>query len=177
MLPVPLVEPQLEPADAVQVQEALVSDDGRLSATAAPVTALGPELLTMIVYVVCVPGTRVVALFVFVIAKSAVVTIVSVSVAVLLAGDESGVDAGDVTVTVFASVSVAELMRVACKLNVAVALGSKLTVVLMLPLPDVAPQLATGAQVQVTFVSLVGTLSVTVAPVTVLGPLLRTTIV
>jgi len=52
MLPVPLGEPQLEPAEAVQVHEAFVKIAGKLSATAAPVTALGPALLTVIVYVV-----------------------------------------------------------------------------------------------------------------------------
>lgn len=49
MLPLPFAEPQLDPAEAVQVQEALVSEAGRTSATAAPVTALGPALLTVIV--------------------------------------------------------------------------------------------------------------------------------
>lgn len=49
MLPVPLAEPQLEPAEAVQVQLAFVKLAGRLSATAAPVIALGPELETTMV--------------------------------------------------------------------------------------------------------------------------------
>lgn len=125
------------------------------------------------------PGTRVVVPFVLVIAISTVVTIVSISVAVLLAGDVSGADAGEVTVAVLLRVSVAELITVACKLKVAVAPGNKFTVVFMLPLPLGAAQVAPAeaAQVQVTFVNLVGTLSVTVAPLTVLGPLLRTTMV
>ena len=59
MLPVPLGEPQLEPLEAVQVHVALVNVTGRLSATAAPTTALGPLLLATMVYVVCVPGTSV----------------------------------------------------------------------------------------------------------------------
>lgn len=96
-----------------------------------------------------------------------------------MAGDESGADTGEVTVAVLLRVSVAELITVACKLKVAVAPGNKLTVVFMLPLPLGAAQVAPAeaAQVQVTFVNLVGTLSVTVAPLTVLGPLLRTTMV
>lgn len=123
------------------------------------------------------PGTSVVALFVFVIAISTVVTIVSTSVAVLFAVFGSGTEAGDVTVAMLVRASVAELITVACRLNVAVSFGSRLTVVLMLPFPVVAPQLTAGAQVQETLVNLVGTLSVTVAPFTVLGPLFRTTIV
>lgn len=114
---------------------------------------------------------------VLVIAKSAVVKMVLISVALLLAGVGSGAVAGDVTVAVLLNVPVAELTTVAVKLNVAVEPGNKLTVVLMLPLPVVAPQLAPtdGVQVQLTLVSLVGTISVTVAPFTVLGPLFLTT--
>ena len=40
---------QLEPAEAVQVQVAPVSDVGRVSVTTAPVTAEGPELVVTIV--------------------------------------------------------------------------------------------------------------------------------
>lgn len=179
MLPVPFGEPQLEPGDAVQFQVALVNVTGRLSATAAPVTALGPALLTTIVYVVWFPGTSVETLLVLVIAKSTVVTMVLVSVALLFAGVGSGAEAGAVTVAVLVRVPVAELTTVAFKLNVVVAPGSRLTVVLMLPLPLAAPQLAPadGVQVQLTLVSLVGTVSVTVAPLTVLGPLFLTTMV
>ena len=49
MLPVPFGDPQLDPAEAVQGHEAFVSVAGKLSATAAPTTALGPALLTVIV--------------------------------------------------------------------------------------------------------------------------------
>lgn len=49
----------------------------------------------------------------FVIARSAVVTIVSMSVAELLIADVSGAEAGAVTVAVLLSVSVAELITVA----------------------------------------------------------------
>jgi len=49
-LPVPLAAPQLDPADATQVQLALVIAAGSVSVTAASVTALGPRrLLTTIV--------------------------------------------------------------------------------------------------------------------------------
>jgi hypothetical protein len=40
---------QLEPADAVQVHETIVSELGRMSVTIAPVTELGPALLTTMV--------------------------------------------------------------------------------------------------------------------------------
>ena len=49
ILPVPLAEPQLEPLDAVHVHVALVRVAGKLSATAAPETALGPLLLATMV--------------------------------------------------------------------------------------------------------------------------------
>lgn len=47
MLPAPFGVPQLEPLEARQVQVALVNLAGRLSTTAAPVTALGPLLVTV----------------------------------------------------------------------------------------------------------------------------------
>lgn len=179
ILPVPLAEPQAEPAEAVQVQVALVSVIGRLSVTAAPATALEPALLATIVYVVCVPATSVVTLFVLVNAKSAENVTVSVSVSLLLFGTGSGTEAGDVTVAVLTSDPVAELITVARSLNVAMLPGSRLTVVLMLPLPLGTAQLppTVAVQVQVTLVSFEGTISDTVAPLTLLAPLLRTVMV
>lgn len=49
MLPVPLACPQLDPPEAVQVQETLVRIAGTLSVTVAPVIGLGPSLVTVIV--------------------------------------------------------------------------------------------------------------------------------
>lgn len=49
MLPVPLTAPQLDPLDATQTHETLVRMAGTLSATVAPVTGLGPSLVTVIV--------------------------------------------------------------------------------------------------------------------------------
>lgn len=49
MLPVPEIAPQLEPLEARQVQVAFVSFAGKVSTTAAPTTALGPLLRTLIV--------------------------------------------------------------------------------------------------------------------------------
>lgn len=179
ILPLPLACPQLDPAEAAQVHVALVSVAGRMSETVAPNAALGPALLTTMVYVVWVPGTEDVALLVLVIARSDVALIVSVSVSLLLAVFGSGIFAGGVTVTVLLKLPVASLRTVPFSLKVAVALGNKFTVVLMLPVPLAAPQLppALAVQVQEILVSLVGIVSVTVAPVTVLGPLLRTVIV
>ncbi len=49
MLPAPFADPQLDPLEAEQVQVALVSVAGRLSATMAPEIALGPLLLATMV--------------------------------------------------------------------------------------------------------------------------------
>ncbi len=48
---------QLDPTEATQLQLVVVIPVGSGSATAAPTTALGPALLTVIVYVVVVPGS------------------------------------------------------------------------------------------------------------------------
>ena len=50
---------QLEPALAAQVQLTPVMVAGKLSTTVAPIAALGPALLTTILYVICVPGMAV----------------------------------------------------------------------------------------------------------------------
>ena len=73
----------------------------------APTTLLGPLLVTVIVYVVAVPGDTLATLSVFVIARSAMNANVSVSVALLFAGVGSVTPAGAVTVAVFTSVPVA----------------------------------------------------------------------
>lgn len=49
ILIVPLGVAQAEPADAEQVHEDIIRLVGKISVTSAPITALGPELLTMIV--------------------------------------------------------------------------------------------------------------------------------
>ena len=49
MLPVPLAVLQAEPDDAVHVQATPVSTLGMVSVTVAPVTGLGPSLVTVIV--------------------------------------------------------------------------------------------------------------------------------
>ena len=72
----------------VHVQD---SDDGNASVTVAAGSALGPPLLTVIVYVNDPPGVAVVTLSVFVMERSALGVSVSESVAELLAGLASGV--------------------------------------------------------------------------------------
>ncbi len=49
MLPVPDVAPQVDPLEAKHVHDALISFEGNVSTTAAPVTALGPLFRTLIV--------------------------------------------------------------------------------------------------------------------------------
>jgi hypothetical protein len=56
-LPAPFAAPHCPPADATQLQEAFVSAAGKLSVTGAPITALGPLLVTTIRYETLDPGT------------------------------------------------------------------------------------------------------------------------
>src|SRR5919198_1251548 len=167
---------QLEPADAAHVHVTLETCAGKLSVTVAPMTPLGPLLVATIVYVRLEPSGTVVTPSVFVIDRSAVgTTCVLLSVALLLPGG-SLVPAGAVTDAVFVIVPVP--VTVAVAVNVAVPPLRRFTLAFRLPLPD-AGQLdpADAAQVQVTPFTCAGKLSVTVAPVTALGPALLTTIV
>src|SRR5437762_2075816 len=100
MLPVPLaVNPDAPPLPTA-VNVSLVIAAGRVSLTVAPVTALGPLLATTMVYVVDVPGTALDTPSVLVMLRSAIVSTVSVSVALLLPGVGSVAPAGTVTVAV-----------------------------------------------------------------------------
>jgi hypothetical protein len=175
--PPPLVVPQLDPAEAVQVQIAFDKTEGRLSVTVASVTALGPSLVTIMVKVVCEPGAGEAVGLVLLILKSAVGIKVSVSVAELLVLFGSVMPFGGAAVAVFTSVPVAVLETLAVKLNVAAPPDNRLTVALIFPPPLAAPQLdpAVAVQVQIAFVRMTGKLSVTVAAVTALGPSLVTT--
>ncbi len=56
ILPAPLACPQLDPLEAVQVQDTFVKTAGTSSVTVAPETGLGPSLVTVIVYVNGAPG-------------------------------------------------------------------------------------------------------------------------
>lgn len=104
---------------------------------------------------------------------------VEVAVEVLLPVSGSVTPPGAVTVAVFVSEPVALAGSFADRVKVAVPALARLTVVLMFPVPLAWPQLdpLDAVQVHVTFVSELGTVSVTVAPVTGLGPSFVTTMV
>lgn len=104
---------------------------------------------------------------------------VSVSLAELLFGAGSVEPDGAVIDAVFVSVPSASAATVVFTVKVAFPPLARLTVELMLPVPDTAPQLdpLEAKQVQVALVSFAGNVSTTVAPVTALGPLLVTLIV
>ena len=114
-----------------------------------------------------------------VIERSASGTIVSVSVALLLPVAGSAAPAGAATLAVFTRVPVALAAAVPLSVKVALPPAGRLTVVLMLPVPLAAPQVdpAGAVQVQVTPVRAVGTVSVTGASATALGPAFATVIV
>src|SRR5438093_324940 len=116
---------------------------------------------------------------VLVMAKSALTTMVSLSVAELLLGLGSAIPAGPVTRAVLRREPVAEGETVALRVKVAVPPLSRLTVVLIEPVPLAAPQLdpADGTQFQVAPVIAAGTLSATPARGSSDLPLFLTTIV
>src|SRR6201999_2166664 len=122
-------------------------------------------------------GTTVVTPSVFVMERSALAPIVSVSVAELLPGVGSVTPPGAVTVAVLLSVPVAAGETVQLAVYVTLAPLGRLTVPLMLPEPaavQVPPPAPTQVQVQV---SEAGNVSATVAPVAALGPALLAVIV
>ena len=124
------------------------------------------------------PGTSVNEPSVLVIERSALGVNESVSVAVLLAPLVSLLPAGAAIVAVLTSEPVAAAETAPLTVKVAVPETSRLTLALMLPLPD-AGQLepALAAQVHVTPVKVAGKVSVTVAAVITDGPAFDATIV
>src|SRR4029077_772605 len=104
---------------------------------------------------------------------------VSVSVALLFPGVGSVTPAGTLTVAVLATLPVAPAPMLATTVYVIVLPTGRLTVSLILPLPlAVKPDaLPLATAVKVSLATAAGKVSVTVAPVTLLGPLLLTTIV
>src|SRR5580765_8766562 len=116
-LTVSLMEPANGPAVQVPppapTQVVLqVSEAGNVSATVAPVAALGPALLAVMVYVTEPPGVAVVTPSVLVMERSALGVSVSLSVAELFAGVLSVTPPGAVTVAVLLSDPVARLLIV-----------------------------------------------------------------
>src|SRR5436309_3156505 len=99
---------------------------------------------------------------------------VSVSVALLLPGVESVTPAGAATLAVFAKLPVVAGSTVPLIVKVAVPVLSRSTVTLMSPVPLAGQVPLAAVHVQVAPVMLDGIVSVTVAPVTSLGPPLLT---
>src|SRR6266540_1918172 len=114
-------------------------------------------------------------------ARSAVMLAGFWLVAVLLAGVGSLTPLGGVTVVLLTNCPVVPLGTVPLSVKMALPPLTRLTVVAMLPVPLAAPHAlgAVAEQVQVNPapLSAAGNGSLTVAPVTSLGPLLVTTIV
>src|SRR5262249_34758166 len=104
---------------------------------------------------------------------------VSVSESVLLAELGSDAPGPGVTVAVLTSTPTASDATVAVTVNVTVAATGTFTVALMLPVPDGVPQAPppAPAHVQVALESAAGRVSITVAPIALLGPALVTVIV
>ena len=124
------------------------------------------------------PGTSVAEPSVLVIDRSALGVNESVSVAVLLAPLVSPLPTGAAIVAVLTSEPVAAADTEPLTVKVAVPETRRLTLALMLPLPD-AGQLepALAAHVHVTPVKAAGKVSATVAPVITDGPAFAATIV
>lgn len=174
---VALIEPdpdagQNAPTLAEHVHVAALSALGSVSVTVAPVAAEGPAFVTRIVYEIEPPGAEEPEPSVLVMARSDVTRTVSVSVAELLPGVGSVTPTGAAMVAVLASEPVAVGLTDAESVYVAVPPTSRLTVSLMLPVPD-GTQLepADAVQVHAALVSVAGSVSVTAAPVTIDGPL------
>ncbi len=167
---------QTEPALAVQVQVTPLSCAGNRSVTVAPVTALGPLLVATMVYVTVPPWFTATRPSVLVIARSAVAVItVLLSVAELLpAGSFTPGGAAIVAVLLTGPVPVA----VAVMVNVAAPPARRSTLAVRSPAPlagQAEPPVAT--QVHVAAVNCAGITSLTIAPVTLLGPALLATTV
>ena len=177
MLPLPDAGHVAPPA-VEHVHVAPVSVAGKVSVTFEAGAAEGPAFETTTVYVTGVPGTSVADPSVLVIDRSARGVNESVSVAELLAPLGSLLPTGAAMVAVLTSEPVAAAETVPLTVKVAVPETSRLTLELMLPLPD-AGQLdpALAVHVHVTPVKLAGKVSVTVAPTITDGPAFDATIV
>src|SRR5436190_1502235 len=115
MLPLPLTEKPVALPVCVVVYVTPVIAAGNTSATVAPVTTLGPALVTIIVYVTNDPGTALATPSLLVICRSARGVKLSESKALLLPG------VGSVTPTVGATVAVLSNVPVDAALIVVMA--------------------------------------------------------
>lgn len=179
MLPTPVTAGQVAPPVVVQVHVAPERDAGNVSVIVEPGAADGPAFEATMVYVTALPGTAEVIPSVLVIDRLALGFSVSVSVAELLAPDGSLLPAGAVMVAVFTSEDVAVDEMVAVTVNVAVPETARVTLPLMLPVPDAAGQLEplVAAHVHAVPVSVPENVSATVAAVINDGPAFEATIV
>src|SRR5262245_49039268 len=167
----------------LEVHVTPVRPDGIVSVTEAPTASFGPLLVTVIVYVTCVPGVYVAEPSVLLMARSAKIAPRSVSVELLLFKLLSVVAEGGETVAVLTRlpVSVAWVVPLTVKITELPAPAAMLTTALKL-LPDPLAPLVTLAlpvvlEVHVTPVRPDGIRSETVAPTALPGPLLVTVIV
>ena len=175
MLPLPLGPATPLPYSDVHV--ALASAAGTASNTVAPIASLGPTFLATMVYVSAVPAVYVVLPSVLVICRSASGFGVSVSVAELLPGVGSVTPGGVAMATVFVRLPVAPESTVPVSVNVMFAPLARFTRALMLPLPFGPADPLPYREVHVAPVMFAGTASVTLAPMTLVGPTLVAKIV
>ncbi len=149
------------------------------SCTATPTAVEGPTLVTTVVNVMSLPTIAEPELAVLLTCTSAEAAMAVVSVAVSFPGTGSVVPAGGATVAVLARVPMASGATVPVATKVADAPAGRSTVVAMGPEPLAVPQTppSVALHVHVTPVSTAGNVSLTGAPVTVLGPALATVIV
>ena len=176
MEPVPEF-PHDAPELAAHVQATPVSAAGTESVTVAPTANDGPRFVTTIVYESDVPGTAFAFESVFVIARSAVRTTTSVSVAELFADVGSVDPAGTAMVAVLVTEPVADGESVAVTRNVTDVPDGRTTSWSMSPEPlDVHVAPPVPVQLHTEPVSADGSVSTTCAPGAVDGPALATTI-
>jgi len=152
---------------------------GNGSLIVAPVTSLGPALVTTIVYVVAVPGTAVEVLLVLAMRRSAVGTSVLTSVAVLFPRSRSATfDGGRIVARLVNAPEAAGAMLPVTVYVIVLPFG-RFTRWSMGPVPLVgnpeAPPVCVAVQVTPVSVAVIG--SFTAAPVTSTGPALVTTMV
>jgi hypothetical protein len=123
--PLPLAAGQLEPDEAVHVQLTPLRTAGKVSLTVAPVTALGPPLLTTSVYLTTEPGTAMVWLSVFVMDRSADGVGLGVAVAVdVLVGVGVFVDVGTTGVDVDVASGVFVLVGIGVAVGITIVAGT-----------------------------------------------------
>jgi hypothetical protein len=179
-LPVPESAPHAALPAATHVNDTSVRLLGTVSAIDAPVTSLGPLLVTVSVYVTGVPCTAV-AGPVLAIARSAAGLISVVTDPVLFTETGSVVPTGGATDAVLVNAPVVVAVPVTVTVTVCAAPASNRTAdnAIAFPVPDAVPHAAVPTETHVhdTPVRFDGTASAIEAPVTLDGPALVAVIV